>query len=412
MSKPIEIANGSHEIKIYTVQNRDRVMYQLSYYEGGKRERKTFGKLADARREAKLILGRLAINAQGVAEVSTSDMESYVVAKKHVESTGLPLHVCAETFALAHAKLAGRSVSLLDAVDFYLDFHRCSDLKKGLQEIVDEYANSRKAMGVKPDHLANVKRQLGRMGKAFPDRTLATLRTLDLDKWLGAQESEPETKNSIRRICVSFGRWAQANGYLPNNRPTEFNGMMRYQEPPSKVVIYTPEELRTILEAVQKNRPELLPWTACAAFLGARVSELALLRWEHFSFERGRVEIASQKIRQKARRNVPLNDALRAWLLPYQKESGPICDYADPRAALNRAVFGTEVTLKDNAFRHSFISYRVADIQNVGQTSLEAGNTPDIIYAHYLELVGPKEGAAWFAIKPTTSAALPAAQAA
>lgn len=157
--------------------------------------------------------------------------------------------MCAETFAQAHAKLAGRSVSLLDAVDFYLDFHRGSDVQKSLREMVDEYANSRKAKGVKPDHLANVKRQLGRLVKAFHNRTLATLRTLDLDKWLGAQESEPNTKNGVRRICVSFDRGAQANGYLPNNRPTEFSEMLRYQEPPTKVVIYTPPELRTILES-------------------------------------------------------------------------------------------------------------------------------------------------------------------
>ena len=89
--------------------------------------------------------------------------------------------------------------------------------------------------------------------------------------------------------------------------------------------------------------------------------------------------------RTKARRLVPLCDALRARLLLHKQDSGPICGHADPRAALNRAVFGTEVSLKDNAFRHSYITFRVAQINNMGTVALEAGNSPDIIFARYRE---------------------------
>lgn len=378
-------------------------MCQLSYYEGDRRERKTFGKMADARSEAKVILDRLALNAHDVGELTTGDMESYVVAKKHIEVTGLPLHVCTEIFAQAHGKLAGRSASLLEAVDFYLDFHRETDAKKTLAEMIAEFAQGRKAMGVNSIYVKNIERQLGRLVAAYPDRTLATLRTADLDKWLGSQQCHPNTKNDTRKHCVTFGNWAKANGYWPSNRPTEFAGMVRYKVPASKVEIYTPAELRVILDTVQMKRPELLAWTACSAFIGARVSELGLLRWEHFNFERGFVEVASEKVRTKARRLVPLCDALRAWLLPHKMESGPICGHEDPRAALNRAVFGADVSLKDNGFRHSYISYRVAEINNMGTVALESGNSPDIIFAHYRELVGPKEAAAWFATIPAVS---------
>ena len=48
MSQPIVLTNGQHEIKIYAVQNRGRSVFQLSYYEGGHRDRKTFGKLSVA----------------------------------------------------------------------------------------------------------------------------------------------------------------------------------------------------------------------------------------------------------------------------------------------------------------------------------------------------------------------------
>jgi hypothetical protein len=55
---------------------------------------------------------------------------------------------------------------------------------------------------------------------------------------------------------------------------------------------------------------------------------------------------------------------------------------------------------KHNGLRHSFISYRVAEIQNTNQVSLEAGNSPAMIFQHYRELVRPAEAAKWFAITP------------
>jgi len=47
-------------------------------------------------------------------------------------------------------------------------------------------------------------------------------------------------------------------------------------------------------------------------------------------------------------------------------------------------------TWKRNAMRHSYISYRVAETQKVAQVALEAGNSPQMIFQHYRELVRPK----------------------
>ncbi len=55
---------------------------------------------------------------------------------------------------------------------------------------------------------------------------------------------------------------------------------------------------------------------------------------------------------------------------------------------------------KKNALRHSYISYRVAETQDVAQVALEAGNSPQIIFQHYRELVRLKEAKEWCAIEP------------
>jgi hypothetical protein len=61
---------------------------------------------------------------------------------------------------------------------------------------------------------------------------------------------------------------------------------------------------------------------------------------------------------------------------------------------------------KHNALRHSFISYRVAKIKNVNEVAMEAGNSPDLIFKHYRELVTEKEADAWFGVSPEAVAAL------
>ena len=50
--------------------------------------------------------------------------------------------------------------------------------------------------------------------------------------------------------------------------------------------------------------------------------------------------------------------------------------------------------------RHSFTSYRVAKTQDVAKVSLEAGNSPQMIFKHYRELVRLDAAKAWFAIVP------------
>jgi len=63
------------------------------------------------------------------------------------------------------------------------------------------------------------------------------------------------------------------------------------------------------------------------------------------------------------------------------------------------------MTWKHKALRHSFVSYRLAAIQNIPQVAVEAGNSPQMILKHYRELVRPKAAKDWFAITPKSVAA-------
>jgi hypothetical protein len=55
---------------------------------------------------------------------------------------------------------------------------------------------------------------------------------------------------------------------------------------------------------------------------------------------------------------------------------------------------------EDNALRHSFTNYRLAAVPNTAQVALEAGNSPQMIFGHYRELVRAMDAGKWFGITP------------
>jgi hypothetical protein len=69
-----------------------------------------------------------------------------------------------------------------------------------------------------------------------------------------------------------------------------------------------------------------------------------------------------------------------------------------------RVAKAAQVRWRSNALRHSFISYRLAEIQDVNRVALEAGNSPQMIFRHYRELCTPDQAKTWFAIVPQAAA--------
>ena len=84
----------------------------------------------------------------------------------------------------------------------------------------------------------------------------------------------------------------------------------------------------------------------------------------------------------------------------FQKRISSELTEAGIREARAATVEKSGVTWKDNGARHSFISYRLAEIQNAAQVALEAGNSPNVVFRHYRELVKPEAAKTWFAVAP------------
>jgi hypothetical protein len=115
------------------------------------------------------------------------------------------------------------------------------------------------------------------------------------------------------------------------------------------------------------------------------------------------VEVMARNAKVRGRRRlVPMSENLREWLKPYTKKEGHVAPTnGNISRWLSRVAKASEIVWKQNALRHSYISYRCAVTKNVAQTSYEAGNSPAIIHTHYLNAQTEQAGKAWFSIHPT-----------
>lgn len=392
---PVTVSNDQHEIKIYTSESHGKPLFQLSYYRGGKRERRSFADLNEAKREARIILGDLARDSIQAENLSAAEIESYTVARRVLAAHNTPVHVAAEAYAAAREQLPA-SVSIHDAVRYFVQFNRGVE-RREMRDLLDEYLGARRASGVSEPYVWLMRRNVGRLAKFTAGRMLPDLRARDLDDCLQQATLAPLTKNNIRDHILTFCRWAIGRGYLPRDW-REFEESVTYQVPPQDVTIFTPDEMARLLTTSGGHLAT--PFLAIGAFAGLRSAEIERLDWKNVSFERSFIEVRAATCKTRARRLVPISDNLRAWLKPFAMPSGPVVPYRGVANVHARLSVRAGVEWKKNALRHSFVSYRLALTHDPARTALEAGHDQNILFRHYREVVTPELAAKWFAIMP------------
>ena len=393
---PLVISDEQNEVKIYTVKGRAGSHYQLSYYRAGERQRRTFADLNEAKREARMQLGLLAGERIQARNLTPMEMESYVIATRTLESTGMPLHVCAELFAESHRVLKGHSV--LDAAKYYMRHYDPARPRKPLRELAEEFLESRRASGVSDRYLNLSEYTLRSLGDAFRNATLDDLEAGALERWMESRTHlSNRSRNTYRVVLVCFGNFLKKRGYLPSDKPSVFQGVCAWRDEIKPVTVFTPDEMRAMLNRAEEH---VLPYIALGAFAGLRSAEIGRLDWQHIRFERGFIECEASMTKTRQRRLVPISDNLRAWLQPLAPASGKIVLHASIAEAAMSMARKAGVKWKKNALRHSYISYRLALVPDTARVALECGNSPNVIFKHYRELVAPEQAQEWFDILP------------
>ncbi|MFZ5807393.1 MAG: hypothetical protein ACOY3I_09340 [Verrucomicrobiota bacterium] len=138
MSAPIHLSNGKDSVKIYTTNVRGNPVYQITYYQGGHRQRKTFVSLPEAKRQARILLGQMASELMDEKPITSSELESANIAHRKIEGLDVPLHVAAEQYANS-VKLLPDGFTLREAVEFFCKHHSNQIQRKPFAELIQNF---------------------------------------------------------------------------------------------------------------------------------------------------------------------------------------------------------------------------------------------------------------------------------
>ena len=396
---PIVVKRGMVRVKIYFTPSNGCDAYTVAYYFGGKRVRKTFADLTEAKVEAETVANRISAGELNVLTLTSEDRTAYVRAMEMLKPSGTPLEMAVMQFVESAKLLDG--ASMIEATKFYLRHHPRHLPSRTVGQVVEELLVAKEIEGMSAAHVGDLRWRLRRFANHFPGR-IAMVLGQELQNYISDIKGCGRSKNNVRKMLKNLFHFAQSRGYLPKGL-TEADELVRVKEAPQSIAIYTPAEMAKLL---QHAEDDLIPFLAIGAFAGLRTAEILRLDWSEVDLAGGHIEVKASKAKTASRRLVPISPNLKQWLAPRHQEIGKVVVVEQVGAKLKKLTAKESVGFKwkHNALRHSFISYRVAQVQNVAQVALEAGNSPQIIFSNYRELVKPADAVKWFAIGPETPA--------
>ncbi|MEQ1859389.1 MAG: site-specific integrase [Chthoniobacteraceae bacterium] len=389
--KRIEVKEGSVVVPIYEFSDG---RYCVDTVLGEKRKRITRTTLEAAKTEARKLIAQIISGRSSEEALTLSETEDYRIVKQ---------------------KIAPFKVSLLGVVEEWIAGREKNPktVAKTVPEIVEEFLTSKQVEGAGFFHLEDRKYRLNRFAAEFKGR-IDRVTTHEIEVWLNGLGTGGRTRNNYRNAVLQLFRYARGKRYLPRNEPTAVEDVATAAAGEGEIQIYTAPELRLLLG----HAPErLLPFFAIGAFAGLRSQEIMRLDWSDIRFEQSFIEVSALKAKTASRRLVPLLPVLAAWLLPLRKRTGHVVGYtrndvlSEARTRFCKTgilikgiVF--EFTWKPNALRHSFASYRLADLKDAARVALEMGNSPSMLFRNYRELVTEDQAKEWFAQTPLKVKAL------
>lgn len=425
---PMAVRRGSVVVKIYRVRHRAAAaghVYAVAWHAAGVRQMRQFTDLKAAKSEAELKADQLAAGRIEAASMTTAE-DAATLAELRKLAGDVPPAAALREWLQARKLCQGQ---LIPAAKAWAEANVGGVKTINVDDAVRAFLAEKRRKG--RDTRASYEYVLNRVRDGFGGRPINTLTSRALDQWIvetftpeGAKKVNEVTFNTVRKRLVALWRWCRKEKYLPQTVRTEAEQIEAAQVHDGKIGILGLIDFALVLDHIRVNHPDYLAVAVLAGFCGLRRAELHAQRWEDVNLQRGFLKVTKAKRNTPSKRLVPLPPAAVEWLMACdqsktyrpkrdreaskaENRKRPAIDLLSPPFGIDRVrSYAREAGLEtpDNAFRHSFISYRVAQTGNVAETALEAGNSPSIVHKHYRELVAKEDGDAWFNLTPAAVA--------
>lgn len=298
------------------------------------------------------------------------------------------------------AKCAALGISLTSAVDSHIERTRALGLSSTVGAAYEHMMEAKRDRGKL--YRTQLKNMLAPFLAAYRDRKLDDFSVDELDRFLASRGGAPRSRNNLRGYLCILWNHSVKKGMAKEN-PAVATTLADVA--PSEVSILEPKALRAMFDAAQEICPKSIAPLAIQAFAGLRSAEVAKLDWGDVDLDERRIVVSARKAKTRTRRIIPISDNLYAFLAPVAKDAGLVVQacHRIEFPKIRAAVLARGFRWGDNALRHSFVSYRLAQTGNENTTSLEAGHSPSILHKNYKGLVSAKAALAWWSIMPTST---------
>ena len=286
-------------------------------------------------------------------------------------------------------------VTLRDAAKFYAAHLKAITGSRKVSEVVADLLAARTADGMSPRYLGDLRVRLGRFALSFGEEMIAGISASRIDQWLRGLGVGAVTRNTFRRRLAVLFSFAKRRGYVTENPVADVE---RAKERETEIEILSVSQVARLLESASSD---MLPFWAIGAFAGLRRAEIERLTWSEIDFDASVIEVKASKSKTASRRLVTIQPNLREWLAPYRTRIGRVCPVNLQRKINDdRERAGLRAGWPQNALRHSFGSYHLAQFNDAAKLALEMGNSPATIFRHYRQLVKPKQAERYWKIAP------------
>jgi integrase len=402
-SKPITLG----KVKTYLTGGQ----FTLSWYADGIRKREKRSTFESAKSRAEEINRDLDNGRGHVRSFTTTETAVINSCIEQLREIGIPISQVVREYVAAHRILEGKA-SIEEAVRKYTHDRQKADLTPiKFDDVATEFMARCERNNLSEAYKTATKKFLRRVSPSLGQSLIQDITSREIDKVVESLvDGGPRAFNNLLGAVAGVFSYARKQGYLPRTEKTEAEIVERKSSKRiEKIGVYSPEEIHTILGNIGE---ELVPFIALGAFAGIRTEEIFRMNWEMIDLKKGFILLDRKFTKTHRRRIIPINQALRSWIAPLHKKTGAIYNFRSShelgnalRAAWPRNKDGEMlVERRRNALRHSYGTYRFAELQDEQKVSSEMGNSPNELREHYAELATPEDASAWFSIHRDTPA--------
>ena len=397
LTKPEKIKDGSSAVTIYVDKTKLRKGFRLVYWQGRQRIRKYFSDYPSAKSEARRILANLRAGRVEAATADITDLDQLNRAKRVLADIGVSLEKAVTDFAQAHKLLSGRNIP--GFVQTHLE--RIGTIRDAsVAQVAEEMIADKTNRGRGDNWIKDLRNFL--LGTAAPrlKKPIMAVTLEDLEETLTKYSGR--TRNNKIGLLVQLFNYAKGR-YIPENEKTVAHKLDRDAVNPAEIEIWTPEEAKKILHTAHEDE---LGFFAIGMFAGIRTCEICVMDWSqvkpHPDPDESHIEVKAAGSKMKlGRRIVPILPPLAAFLAKIKPpKSGRIIPNMRMEKRMSEMQIRSKIPWTKNARRHSFGSYRMAEIKNVYQVAEEMGNSPAMVKKHYFQAVTKAEASKFWAIRP------------